>query len=109
EGVDLSYRRTTVFCPWPVFRISARPPRWKRFAVVLRVDPRAANNITAARGGRMVRQGLDVRTRQLQFLSDQEIMLRSLYQVDIRECCELLLRLGFLLTEGPARATRTIP
>jgi hypothetical protein len=60
-------------------------------------DPAVVSDIICTRGGIIAAAGYDVRTPQLKFVSETEVALRSLYEVDVVSCGELLLSLGGVL------------
>jgi hypothetical protein len=95
SGVELAYRGITVFCPWRLFQVRAAVTGRRRAAVDFIVDPQIACQVIAFRGKAcQVAQGPEVHTRQLEFVSGYEIVVRNLYEADIRECVDLLFYLG---------------
>lgn len=94
DGVELIYRRSTVFCPWELFGATAAVGKSKRSTVVLIVPADAVSLVTHLKGGLIRSHGEDVWTRQLRVMSRTEVALHDLYLVDLRECCEMLLHVG---------------
>lgn len=97
DGVELAYRGTAVFCPWKCFRRPGQARRGKRGWALLPIDPVVVSDVVCTRSGNIADAGFDVRTPQLKFVSDAEVALRDLYEVEIVSCGQLLLSLGHAL------------
>jgi hypothetical protein len=97
SGVRLVYRDSVVFCPWILFCVAGSARKLPGNSAALPVAAAAVPEVTQHRGEDTVAFGSAVNTRQIRFISDQEAVLTGLYQAHIRECGDLLLRLGRVL------------
>jgi hypothetical protein len=93
-GVVLRYRRDRVFCSWAVFQnaVKAQQLRADLWAVV--VWPPASAGVVHTRNDTVIDTGETVRTRQLYFRANSQMVLRDLYAVRLGPLLDLLLHLG---------------
>jgi hypothetical protein len=113
-GVSFVYRGVEVYCPWALFN---KQGRWyspgelslpRDNDAFLPVDRLALPWVEARRDGRAFSQGPEVRTRQVRFLSADEVALKGLYEVSLKDLADLLQHLGRALgkdlPQGPVPA-----
>ena len=106
QGVELRYRRWTVFCPWELFDRDGLPEQQRRDRLRLPIAPAAVPYVVATRrDGYCLPEGQLIRTRQFRLCSPNEAVLIALYEVRLAEIGPLLLHLGRIL--GPTSKAET--
>jgi hypothetical protein len=90
----LRYRRDRVFCPWVVFQNAAKAGQLHADLWAILVLPRDSAGVVHARNDMVIDTGQTVRTRQLYFRANSQMVLRDLYAVRLGPLLDLLLHLG---------------
>jgi hypothetical protein len=108
EGILLSCRHETVFCPWELFDTTGAPVRAGQDRVIVPVAAGSLPLIIVERKG-LRYDGEPIRTRPLASKPGNEIVLRGLYEVDVVELATLFLAIGRRLgLDDPKRYTPAV-
>jgi hypothetical protein len=92
-GVLFSTRHETVFCPWDLFNAAGEVARSGEEQVVVPVAPAAVPLIIVEKDEERDDQQ-PIQSQPLSDVSDNEVVLRGLYEVDVYELARLLLEIG---------------
>jgi hypothetical protein len=98
DGLEVNYRDTSVWCPWALFNAEGEPfvpeSDSPRTGLTLPAAPEAVPFVEFRRRGATVAFGAEVRGRQWQFNSGDEVVLPARYEVVAGDLGQLLLQLG---------------
>jgi hypothetical protein len=103
QGVEMHYRSVVVSCPWSVFNSAGRAVIAGPFGqnqLELPVAASAATDVEARKHGSVISTGIQVKTPQLKFRSNDEIILKGLYCIPLADLGWLLQRMGSELGEA---------
>jgi hypothetical protein len=108
DGVALSCRDETVFCPWEVFNTPGAPVRVGTDQVIVPVAPWALPLIVVEKGGYLATSET-IKTRPLICKPGQEVLLSGIYEVDLYELATLFLWLGRRLGGQTGSGSLSLP
>jgi hypothetical protein len=98
EGVEFTYRDTSVWCPWSLFHAEGEPfvpdSDSPRAGLTLPIDAAAVPFVELRRHGAPVAFGAQVKARQFQLTASDEVVLPARYEVAAADLGRLLLQLG---------------
>jgi hypothetical protein len=112
DGIEIEHGDTVVWCPWSLFAVDGRAivtdlTEMYR-TIVLPVSPAAVSLVELRRNGVAVARGQHIKAKQLHFLSDADVEMKSRYEVHPQELGDLLLQLGNILgRKAPSAASAT--
>jgi hypothetical protein len=94
EGVEFQHGRTTVYCPWGLFRTAGTPFAPSKDRVLMPIDPGNVRRVEVRSGDQVLARGLRVWTKALKLKTASLAELRALYEVPLDEIAPFLVQVA---------------